>query len=442
MAKQPNVILISADSLRADHLGCYGYSRPTSPQIDCMAQRGTLCENMFCPVIPTQPSHTTIFTGQHPLTHGVVAHGGKAKLGRGSPFLPELFLESGYTTCAVDTLFRERIWFGRGYEYILDPSIHHIFYAAVTQEELNQRALNWIETVPKGPFFMFIHYWDTHYPYVPPERYRSTFYAGGNPTDPENRALDQWWDHPIGAMARDTWLRTPDGTVTDPNYVTALYDGEIRYLDDGIGDLFAGLDRLGLTEDTIVILLADHGESMTEHRICYDHYGLYECTFRVPFIMHWPGGAIGTRLRLTDFRQLSDVAPTLLEAAGISVPEAMDGRSFLKQMKAQEAPNGYDMVVGLESTWQAKYCLRSHGYKFILAREPDLLGNPDRELYDLRSDPCEQINLVGSVPELACEMEKELEGWIAARLQAAGRTTDPVRQEGASMVTTWRAHRS
>jgi len=442
MTRQPNVILISADSLRADHLGCYGYSQPTSPQIDAMATRGALCENMFCPVIPTQPSHTTIFTGQHPLTHGVVAHGGKAKLGRGSPFLPELFLESGYTTCAVDTLFRERIWFGRGYEYILDPSIHHIFYAAVTQEELNQRALQWIETVPKGPFFMFIHYWDTHYPYVPPDRYRSMFYAGGNPTDPENHALDQWWDHPIGAMARDTWLRTAEGTITDPNYVTALYNGEIRYLDDGIGELFAGLDRLSLTEDTIVVLLADHGESMTEHRICYDHYGLYDSTVHVPFIMHWPGGRIGKHLRLPNFRQLSDVAPTLLEAADISIPEAMDGRSFFQQLKGQEAAQGYDMVVGLESTWQAKYCLRSQGYKFILAREPDLLGNPDRELYDLKSDPWERINLVESAPKLAGEMEKELEAWIAERLQASGRTTDPVRQEGASMVATWKAHRS
>jgi arylsulfatase A-like enzyme len=442
MTKQPNIILISADSLRADHLGCYGYPLPTSPQIDAMAERGVLCENMFCPAIPTQPSHTTIFTGQHPLTHGVVAHGGKGKLSRGSPFLPELFLESGYTTCAVDTLFRERIWFGRGYEYILDPSIHHIFYAAVTQEELNERAIHWMETVPKRPFFMFIHYWDTHYPYVPPEQYRTRFYAGGNPTDPDNHALDRWWDHPIGAMARDTWLRTPEGAVTDPNYVTALYDGEIRYLDDGIGDLFAGLQQLGLMDDTIVVLLADHGESMTEHRICYDHYGLYECTFRVPFIMHWPGGPLRRHTRLAGFRQLSDVAPTLLDAAGLPIPEAMEGRSFLKQMTGQQEPEGYATVISLESTWQAKYCLRRQRYKYILAREKDLLGNPDRELYDLDSDPLEERNLAESDPALACDMEKELEAWIAARLQASGRTMDPVRQEGASMVATWKAHRS
>ena len=142
MQEKPNIILISADSLRANHLGCYQYPLPTSPHIDRLACQGVLCENMFAPGIPTQPSHTTIFTGQHPVTHGVVAHGGKAKLGRGTPYLPEILLEEGYTTCAVDTLFRERIWFGRGYEYIIDPSLHHVFYASVTQEELNDRAIS------------------------------------------------------------------------------------------------------------------------------------------------------------------------------------------------------------------------------------------------------------------------------------------------------------
>ena len=129
MQAKPNIILISADSLRANHLQCYGYLFPTSPNINTLASEGVLFEKVFAPGIPTQPSHTTIFTGQHPIRHGVVAHGGKAKLARRAPFLPEVLLEAGYTTCAVDTLFRERIWFGRGWESIIDPSLHHVFYA-------------------------------------------------------------------------------------------------------------------------------------------------------------------------------------------------------------------------------------------------------------------------------------------------------------------------
>ncbi len=441
MQAKPNIILITADSLRANHVGCYGYPLPTSPHIDAMACQGVVCEKMFAPGIPTQPSHTTIFSGLHPVTHGVVAHGGRAKLARGTPFLAEMLLDEGYATCAVDTLFRERIWFGRGYEYIIDPSLHHVFYASVTQEELNDRATHWIKTVPKGPFFLFIHYWDVHYPYVPPERMRGLFYNGTNPTDPDNHALDQWWDHPIGAMARDTWLHTSNGPITDPQYVTALYDREIRYLDEGIAALEATLEQMGMAEDTMIVLLADHGESMTDHRICYDHYGLYDCTVRVPTIVRWPGGKLKAGSRLAPFRQLTDIAPTLLDAAGCMVPEEMEGQSFLAQLQGQEEPAGYDRVIGLESTWQAKYYLRNSRYKFILARQPDLLGNPDRELYDLTADPEEEHNLAAEQPQLAASMETELEAWLADKLQALGKSKDPVKEEGAVAVSIWLGHR-
>jgi arylsulfatase len=441
MQEKPNIILITADSLRANHLGCYGYPLPVSPSLDAMACQGVLFENMFAPGIPTQPSHTTIFTGLHPVTHGVVAHGGRAKLARQTPYLSEILFSEGYTTCAVDTLFRERIWFGRGYEYILDPSLHHLFYASVTQEELNDRAFQWIKTVPKGPFFMFIHYWDVHYPYVPPDRMRGLYYDGGNPVDPDNHALDEWWTHPVGAMARDTWLRTPKGVITDPNYVTALYDRELRYLDEGIQALLDTLDKTGMAEDTLVMLLADHGESMTDHRIFYDHYGLYDNVVNVPMIVRWPGGNLKKGTRIGPFRQLSDVMPTLLEAADAPCPEALDGSSFLKQMQGEEEPSGYDKVVGLESTWQAKYYLRNRRYKFILARQPDLLGNPDRELYDLETDPTEDHNLVEEQPKLAAELEKELESWLANQLETAGRTKDPVKEEGAVAVAIWEGHK-
>jgi arylsulfatase len=441
MQEKPNIILITADSLRANHVGCYGYGKPTSPHLDKMACEGVLFEKMFAPGIPTQPSHTTIFTGLHPVTHGVVAHGGRAKLARATPFLPEILFGEGYTTCAVDTLFRERIWFGRGYEYILDPSLHHLFYASVTQEELNDRAFHWLKTVPKGPFFMFIHYWDVHYPYVPPDRMRGLFYDGGNPVDAGNHALDEWWEHPVGAMAKDTWLRTPKGIITDPDYVTALYDRELLYLDEGIQALLDTLDKLGMAEDTLVMLLADHGESMTEHRIFYDHYGLYDNVVNVPMIVRWPGGKLRSGSRIGKFRQLSDVMPTLLEAADAPMPEGLDGSSFLGQLTGQEEPSGYDKILGLESTWQAKYYLRDQRYKFILARQPDLLGNPDRELYDLDADPGEERNIAADEPKLAAEMEAELESRVAQQMETAGRTKDPVTEEGAVAVAIWEEHK-
>lgn len=441
MTREPNIVLISADSLRADRLGCYGYRRATSPFLDGMARRGALCERMFAPAIPTQPSHTTIYTGQQPIRHGVVAHGGRAKLAKTAPFLPELMLEAGYATCAVDTLIRERTWFARGYEYLIDPSIKHAFYASVTCEELNDRAIRWIKTAGAQPFFLFIHYWDVHYPYVPPPKYRDLFYDGTRPTDPSNRALDEWWTHPIGAMARDTWLRTPSGLVTDPDYVRALYDREIRYLDDGIATLMATIEEMGLAEDTLCVLLADHGESMTEHRIFFDHYGLYDQTIRVPFIAHWPG-RIPAGIRLPEMLELSDVAPTLLDAAEVPVPDGMDGRSFYPRLMGEEAPSGHDRVIGLESTWQSKWSLRTETHKLILSREPDLLGNPMRELYDLRTDPEERQNVAELRRQDADELADELESWIAARIRTLGLPGDPVRTEGASMLSTWKKVRA
>jgi arylsulfatase A-like enzyme len=438
MSKKPNIILISADSMRANHLGCYGYGLSTSPQIDRMACEGVLAEQMFCPVIPTQPSHTTLFTGQSPLRHGVVAHGGKAKLARTAPFLPEILHEDGYLTCAVDTLFRERMWFARGYEYIFDPSINHVFYANVTQEELNDRAIRWIKNfATDDPFFVFIHYWDAHYPYVPPKKYRETFYPGGTPVDPDNHALDEWWKHPIGAMAKDTWLRTKKGLITDPNYVTGLYDGETKYLDDGIGHLMASLAEMGRLEDTMIVFMADHGESMTEHRIYYDHYGLYDCTIRVPFIVHWPAGNLKKGLRLGPVRQSFDVTPSILDACGIEIPDDMDGKSFYRQWTGEEEPAGYDRFVTLESTWQAKYALRTATHKFIVSREPDILGNPMRELYDLVADPLEENDIVNAEPKLAAEMDAQLETWIWEKLKSVGKTVDPVREEGAVNYALW-----
>jgi arylsulfatase A-like enzyme len=431
MTRRPNILLVAADTLRADHLGCYGYGHATSPRIDALAAEGVRAERLFCPAIPTQPSFTTLYTGQHPIAHNVVSHGGRAELDRATPVLAELLLQAGYTTCAVDNLWRARPWFGRGYEYYIDPSVRRGLLLNVTCEEINSRALPWLSAHREEPFFLFLHYWDPHYPLTPPPRYRGMFYEG-DPFARDNHSLEPWWEHPLGAVARDTWLRRPEGPITDARYVVALYDQEIRHLDDGIADLLSTVDRLGLAERTLVIFMADHGTSLTEQGIFFEHHGLYDCTIHVPLIARWPGILPAGR-RVPNVLQISDLAPTLLEAAGLPVPEEMEGRSAWRLLTGEESAGGHSRVVSLECTWQAKWSLRTPEHKLILSRDGGLRGGPPRELYDLRADPGEERDLAQREPALAGRLEAELEGWIAERLRRLGRTVDPLQEQGISL---------
>jgi arylsulfatase A-like enzyme len=438
MKRKPNVIFLTVDSLRADRLGCYGYPRTTSPHVDSLADESALCERMFCSVLPTQPSYTTLYTGQHPIRHGIIGHGGEAELSPSAPFLPEVFLNAGYSTCALDSLWGEKGWFGRGYEYYIDPGIRHHLNLSVTCEELNARAIPWMREHAEEPFFLFMHYWDPHTPYTPPRAYQKLFY-NGNPTDPGNHSLDHAWAHPISALVRDVWLRLPGGVVTDGEYVKALYDQEVRHTDDGIGEILGALDDLGLAEDTVVVFVADHGESLDEHGIYFEHHGLYDCTLHVPFLVRWPG-VVPEGVRLPQMFQTHDIAPTILEAAGLPIPAAMDGVSFWKLLSGQSEEGGRDKVFSLESTLQAKWSLRTSEFKFILAREPDFYGTPMRELYQLVNDPEEKHNLAAELPDVAASMENQLEGWIAQRLKELGKSKDPLLEQGITMKAVMETH--
>lgn len=438
MSDRPNVVVLAIDTLRADHLGCYGYRRQTSPNINALAAEGALIEQFICSVLPTFPSFTTFYTGQRPLTHGILGHGGRNVLAREAPHLVPQFLAAEYVTCAVDNLMRERLWFGRGYEFYIDPGMRRTLSLTVTCEELNARAIPWLRQHHEEPFFLFVHYWDPHTPYTPPARYQNLFYEGTNPTDPQNRALDRMWEHPNGMIARDSWLRSPQGLITDPEYARALYDREIRYVDDGIGQIVSAIDELGLTDNTLIVLFGDHGESMTEHGIYFDHFGLYDTTIHVPFIARWPG-RIPAGLRLPQLLQHHDIAPTLLDAAGVEIPEEMEGQSFWPLLSGETTVGGRDKVLTVEATWQAWWSLRTNQHKLILSRESEAeTGVPRVQLFDLQCDPNEEQNLATVQPDLAATLECDLEGMITEHLAALGIDEDPLISEGAVLKLAWR----
>jgi arylsulfatase A-like enzyme len=436
-----NILIVVVDSLRADHLSCYGYQRDTSPHLEALAAQGMVFENMFTPAIPTQPSFASFYTGQHPLTHGIVSHGGQAVLSPDRPWLTEQLQQAGFVTAAVDNLYSLRHWYARGYEFYIDPTHRPGRRPSASGENLNQRALPWLRAHAREQFFLLVHYWDTHTAYRPPARLRHRYYPG-DPTEERFTSLQAMPSAPLGDVWSEQWLgplsrRLFSGRpLRDAEYVVALYDACIRYVDEQIGALLSALEDSGAADDTLVIIMADHGEMLYRHGIFFDHHGLYDPNLRLPFIVRWPGRT-PAGARCPGQVHSIDLAPTLLAIARAPIPEAMEGTSFLPALLGEPGWQPRDRLIAEECTWQAKWCLRRDGRKLILARAPDLYGRPARELYDLQADPGELHNLAAEQPQIAAAMEEELEAWIAARLAALGLDTDPLLAQGITLGQAW-----
>ena len=236
-------------------------------------------------------------------------------------------------------------------------------------------------------------------------------------------------------MFGDIWFDKL-GPVTDADYIASLYDAEIRHADDGIAQILETLERIGLSENTLVVLTGDHGESMSEHDIYFDHHGLYDDVVHVPLMMRLPG-VIESGKIFEPMTQHLDLAPTLLEAIGAKIPVSMEGKSLWSVATGGSSIGGWDRVISCECTWQAKWSLRTNTKKFILSREPDRHNMPLRELYDLTNDPGETRNLAISNWREAEAMEGELEAWIAEGLAKTGATEDPLITQGITLGKRW-----
>lgn len=310
------IIFISLDTLRASRLGCYGYKKPTSPYLDRIASEGVLFEQAYASDIPTEVAHTSIFTGKVGLTTGVVSHGSDLTfLPKTEQWMPAMLRRAGFTTAAVDNLYQLKEWFARGYRYYINSSGNRRWIDGRTVTDL---AKEWISAHTDEDFFLFLHYWDPHTPYLPPEENIPMFYdSGRDPRDPENKSMEPAYNHRAYPFFKHHHFDLL-GPITDAEYMNALYDAEIRHLDGYLQELDEYLAQIGIREDTMLVLFGDHGESLTEHQIYWDHCGLYEPTVHVPMIIRWPDRIPAGR-RVTGLVQQSDLMPTVLEADRKSV---------------------------------------------------------------------------------------------------------------------------
>ena len=414
-----NIVLLVLDTQRADHLGCYGYPKNVSPVIDSIAARGVVFEKCYAPNIPTHPSFTTMLTGKEAIAHDIVNIGGGVPIRKGVRMIQEELSKNGWTTAAVDTMGRH---FSRGFDIYKTPEWDRSDPLTLRRaEHVTDLTVPLIEDLKKDdkPFFLFLHYWDPHTPYLPPAEFRTMFYdREKNPYNVENHSMDPAWDDETFQWYFHQWMPG----VTDSDYVNALYDAEIAYMDWQLRRVFAALEDIA--EETMVIITADHGEILDEQLGFYDHHGLYEGDVHVPLILHYPGH-LPEGKRVPGIVQNIDFAPTILELAKLPDKLGCEGKSLIPCAKGKRAGN-YKEVFFSEATWEVKRGYTDGKWKYINSIEQDYHGRPMRELFDLENDPDEQNNIAEANPKVVKKLQKKLDDWVAKRLKETKTKKDPL----------------
>jgi arylsulfatase A-like enzyme len=410
-----NLLICSLDTLRADHLGCIGSERGLSPNLDRIAREGALFTQAYATDIPTQPSHTALFTGQFGIRTGIVSHFHPAAyLPEETLWLPSTMRRNGYVTGAVDHLFAMKEWFIRGYDDYMPPPGRSRSPGSV----INGIGLPWITENKDRDFFLFLHFWDAHIPYVPPSPFKE-IHTGDSVgrVDPDIAAkLEARPSYPLFKQNLYDFL----DAMPNLDYIADLYDAEVAYLDFEIGRIFEHLEHEGLLEDTLVVLFGDHGENMTEHDAWFDHAGLYDSVTHVPLVL-WAPGTIPAS-ESDAMVALVDVLPTVLEALGLPEAEGISGRSLFPLMRGETTVHR-DAVMLSEATWQAARAIRTTDWKLIRHCQPTIYGRSGVELYDMRADPHEQHDVADRHPDIVAELDGRLRHWVVGQL---GGRPDPM----------------
>jgi len=432
--KRPNILLVVLDAVRFDHLSCYGYEKKTTPNIDRLSTRGILFENAFSTSCWTPPSHASLFTGLYPSFHGVYT--GDSVLDVSDKTLVEILRDAGYRTLGISSIPQLSITkkFNRGFDEYVEAwklnqtprrvlkwkaKIRSFFHLddPVTRY-IYEQIRRWIkERNASMPFFIFANMNTAHSPYDPPTRYLSR-----HATSPTSFRMTKKLKD---LAARDGYrymARQMEVTGDEFKGLECLYDGEITYLDELLGYLFIFLQTEGLLEDTLILLLADHGENFGDHGLMYHQFCLYDSLIRIPMIWHYPR-AIPHGERISTLASIIDVMPSILGLAALP-PESysstqgtclfpgpqschFEGRDFV--IAEYQAPPGVfnyfrRMTPDFDqSVYERGYkSIRTLHYKYIVS------SKGHEELYDLAKDPEEQHNVVNLFREEADRLRQTL----------------------------------
>ena len=440
------VIWFDVDSLRPDHLGCYGYHRNTSPAIDRVAAQGVRFESCHVSDAPCLPSRSALITGRFGIHNGVVNHGGEAaepfNEGIHRPFgsrlgatsLPRALKDAGLRPVTISS-FGERHsawWWYANWAEIHNPGKGGL----ETADEVETVALDWLwRNGERDNWFLHVNLWDPHTPYRAPASYGDPFARDPLPAWLTEDVRRAHWEGCGPHSARevrgfgpwqeeDRFPRQP-AEMSSLEQVRRLFDGYdtgVKYADDAIGRIMDALAGLKILEDTVIVISADHGENLGELNIYGDHQTADLITTRVPLILRWPGAAARVDRGL-HYQQ--DFAATLIELLGGKVPGIWDGVSFAPAFRAGR-DGGRESLVVSQGAWS---CQRSVRWKDLLLTRSYHDGYhafPDLMLYDVMKDPHEQDDLAAAQPETVREGSALLDAWTAEMMRTATHPVDPM----------------
>ncbi len=399
------MIIVLLDTLRADHLSSYGYEHKTSPNIDEFAKQAVVFRRHYSHSSRTGPSVATIFTGLYPRSHGVInplSHwDAKGTLTKSQTTLAEILKDYGFTCTGFITNpnIRERFGFKQGfgtYRFLRGRA-----------GAVNEKAKEFLAGSPgKRPFFLYLHYMDTHSPYDAPKAYESFFvdpaYAG--PVTGDHRQLD----YIVSGKFKPT--------KADIRHMKALYDQELLYFDSQFGQLMDFLKKRGLFDNSVIVFLSDHGEEFVEHGMALHGYTVYEEQLLVPLLIRAPGYS-PTVVNSTTLHV--DIMPTLLELLGIKAPKPLQGSSLTPLMKGEKrkgVPVFAHTQLRAVKTVQVQ-SLRLSDWKLIEHRVPE----KPYELYHLGRDPGELQNAARQEPDLVKKMAARLSAFVRSLPPAKGK---------------------
>lgn len=459
------ILYIDIDSLRPDHLGCYGYHRQTSPNIDTLAAQGVRFDNCYITDAPCLPSRTALWSGRCGFHTGVVGHGGTAA----QPFVEgptrgfqDMFgttgwmaalRQAGHRTVTVSS-FGERHsawhWYA-GYNEIYNPGKRGMEIA----DDVSPLALDWLQRNARADnWFLHVNYWDPHTPYRTPAEFGNPFANDAPPAWLTDKAWQRAWDgfgphspqEPFGFADETLWHETahrqypgnPD-QIDSPAVMRRWidsYDTGIRYVDEHVGRLLNALADQGVLEETLIIVSADHGENQGELNVWGDHQTADAITCRVPLIVRLPGASGQPRVDQA-FHYHYDWAATVIELAGGKVPGNWDGHAFTTAFQeGREA--GRPFLVTSQNAWACQRGVRFDQYMLLRSYHDGYKELEPVMLWDLNDDPHEQHDLAPERPDLVERGLSLLAAWYGEMALTSRHDVDPmmtVLREGGPLHT-------